>query len=84
MSTKLIHVGFGNLISIDKVIAVAVTESAPTKRSVLEARAANRLIDLTNGRRTKSVIYMENGQIVLSAIATDTIHVRYQPNNKED
>jgi len=73
MTTELIHVGFGNVLAINKVIAMAPPNSAPTKRMVQEGKSTGMLIDLTNGRRTKAVLVMDSGHIVLAAIAPETI-----------
>ncbi|MDD6616006.1 MAG: DUF370 domain-containing protein [Lachnospiraceae bacterium] len=73
----LVNIGFGNMINSEKVIAVVNPDAAPVKRMVQNAREAQRVIDATQGRRTKSVIMMENGQIVLSAMQPDTIARRF-------
>lgn len=73
MTTELIHIGFGNVLAINRVIAMASPNSAPTKRLVQEGKSKGTLIDMTNGRRTKAVLIMDNGHIVLAAIAPETI-----------
>lgn len=73
----LVNIGFGNMIYSDKVIAVVNPDAAPIKRMVQNARESQRVIDATQGRRTKSVIMMENMQIVLSAMQPDTIARRF-------
>ena len=65
---RLIHVGFGNIVNTDKIIAIVSPESAPIKRLVQKAKETGLAIDATQGRRTKSVLVMENSQIVLSAL----------------
>ena len=60
---KLVSVGFGNMVNSSKVIAVISPESAPVKRMVQAAKEAGNAIDVTQGRKTKSVIVMENGQV---------------------
>lgn len=67
---RLIHVGFGNIVNTDKIIAIVSPESAPIKRLVQKAKETGLAIDATQGRRTKSVLVMENSQIVLSALFT--------------
>ncbi len=69
----LINIGFGNLINTEKVIAVVNPDAAPIKRMVQNAKEQQRVIDATQGRRTKAVIVMETEQIVLSAVQPDTI-----------
>ncbi|MCQ2541486.1 MAG: DUF370 domain-containing protein [Lachnospiraceae bacterium] len=71
--SKLIHIGFGNVVNIDKIISVVSPDAAPIKRMVQKAKENGTVIDATQGRKTKSVIVMENGQVVLSALMTDTI-----------
>lgn len=78
MSGELVHVGFGNILSMSRVIAIASPNSAPTKRTIQEARGNGRLIDMTNGRRTKAVIFTDSGHIVLAALAPETITGRIQ------
>jgi len=73
MTTELIHVGFGNVLAINRVIAMASPNSAPTKRLVQEGKSKGMLIDITNGRKTKAVLIMDSGHIVLAAIAPETI-----------
>lgn len=77
MISGLVNIGFGNMINSEKVIAVVNPDAAPIKRMVQNARESQRVIDATQGRRTKSVIMMENGQIVLSAMQSDTIARRF-------
>ena len=73
---KLIHVGFGSLVSAERVMAVVSPDSAPIKRMAQEARERGVLIDATYGRRTKSVIILDNDHLVLSALTTETIAAR--------
>ncbi|HBI64646.1 MAG TPA: hypothetical protein DDX51_05965 [Clostridiales bacterium] len=73
---KLINIGFGNLVSADRLIAIVSPESAPIKRIVQEARERNMLIDATYGRRTRAVIVMDSDHVVLSAILPETISGR--------
>ena len=73
---KLIHVGFGSLVSAGRVVAVVSPDSAPIKRMAQEARERGVLIDATYGRRTKSVIILDNDHLVLSALTTETIAAR--------
>lgn len=73
---KLINIGFGNLVSSNKIIAVVAPDSAPIKRIVQEAKSNGLLIDATCGRKCKSVIITENNHIVLSAISSEAIQNR--------
>ncbi len=74
----LIHIGFGNIVNTAKVIAIVSPESAPVKRLVQNAKEKGMVIDATQGRKTKSVLVMENSQIVLSALLPETIANRVQ------
>jgi regulator of extracellular matrix RemA (YlzA/DUF370 family) len=73
MDTELIHVGFGNVLAVNRVIAMVSPNSAPTKRMIQQGRNDGILVDMTNGRRTKAVMIMDSGHIVLAAIAPETI-----------
>lgn len=70
---KLINIGFGNLVSPQRLIAVVSPESAPIKRMVQEARDRGTLIDATYGRRTRAVLVMDNDHLVLSALQPETV-----------
>lgn len=79
----LIHIGFGNIVNTSKIIAIVSPESAPVKRMVQRAKEQGTAIDATQGRRTKSVLVMENGQVVLSALLPETIAGRAQVTGQE-
>ena len=70
---KLINIGYGNMVSSRRVLAVVGPESAPIKRIVQEAKDRGMLIDATYGRKTKSVIIMDTDHVVLSAIQPETV-----------
>lgn len=70
---KLINIGFGNLVSAGRIIAVVAPDSAPVKRIVQEAKSKGMLIDGTCGRRCKAVIVTDSDHVVLSAILPETI-----------
>ncbi len=72
--TKLINIGFGNMVSASKIIAIVSPDSAPIRRVIQESK--DKMIDATCGRRTRAVIFMENGQVVLSAVLPETISGR--------
>lgn len=73
MDIKLINIGFGNVVSANRVVAVVSPESAPIKRIVQEARDRSQLIDATYGRKTRAVIITDSGHVVLSAVQPDTM-----------
>lgn len=81
---KLINIGFGNMISADRLIAIVSPESAPIKRTIQEARDRNMLIDATYGRRTRAVIIMDSDHVVLSAILPETISGRMDSRGTEE
>ena len=81
---KLINIGFGNMVSANRLIAIVSPESAPIKRMVQEARERNTLIVATFGRKTRSVLIMDNGQIILSALQAETISHRILQVDGED
>lgn len=72
-----INIGFGNLINVDKVVAVVCPEAAPVKRLVQKAKETGRVIDATQGRRTKAVIVTQEDHVVLSALQPETISRRF-------
>ena len=78
---KLINVGFGNIVSADKIVAIVSPESAPIKRIIQEARERGGLIDATYGRRTRAVIITDSDHIILSAVQPET--VAHRLNSKE-
>ena len=81
---KLINIGFGNLVSADRLVAVVGPDSAPIKRMVQEARDRGVLIDATYGRRTRAVLIMDNDHLVLSALQTETVANRLAGEREAD
>jgi extracellular matrix regulatory protein A len=77
MDIKLINIGFGNIVSANRVIAIVSPESAPIKRIITDARERAELIDATYGRRTRAVIITDSGHVVLSAIQPETVANRF-------
>ncbi|MCL2932348.1 MAG: DUF370 domain-containing protein [Trichodesmium sp. MAG_R03] len=84
MDIRLINIGFGNIVSANRVIAVVSPESAPIKRMINEGREKGQLIDATYGRRTRSVIITDSNHVILSAIQPETVAHRFLLNNKDD
>ncbi|MBQ7724264.1 MAG: DUF370 domain-containing protein [Lachnospiraceae bacterium] len=82
----LINIGFGNIVNAGKIIAIISPDSAPAKRLVQNGKKEGTVIDATQGRKTKSCIFMENNQLVLSALLPETILDRFNnsENRKED
>lgn len=84
---KLINIGFGNMVSGNRLVAIVSPESAPIKRMIQEARDRSVLIDATYGRRTKAVLVMDSDHIVLSALQPETVAGRLagkEPNPAEE
>ena len=71
--TKFINIGFGNMVSAGRIVAIASPDSAPVKRLVQDAREDGRVIDVSCGRRTRAVIITDSDHVILSAIQTETI-----------
>jgi len=70
---RLVNIGFGNIVSAGRIIAIVGPESAPIKRNVQEARDKGTLIDATYGRRTRAVVIMDSGHIILSSVQPETV-----------
>lgn len=79
---KLINIGFGNMVSAGRLIAVVSPESAPIKRMIQEARDKGILVDATYGRRTRAVLITDSDHIILSALQPETVAGRL--NNREE
>ena len=73
MCTELVHVGFGNVIAVNRVITLLSINQQPVKRLIREAREKERLIDATHGRKAKTAILFETGHIMLAAVTAETI-----------
>ncbi len=78
MGLELVHIGFNNIIVMNRVIAIGSPSSAPTKRTIQEGRSNGLLVDMTSGRRTKAVIITDSGHIILAALTPETIAGRLQ------
>ena len=70
---KFINVGFGNMVSANRIVAIASPDSAPIKRLISDAKDDNRIIDVSCGRRTRAIIITDSEHVILSAIAAETI-----------
>jgi regulator of extracellular matrix RemA (YlzA/DUF370 family) len=73
MCTELVHVGFGNVIAVNRVIALLSINQQPIKRLIREAREKDRLIDATHGRKAKTAVLFETGHMMLIAVTAETI-----------
>jgi hypothetical protein len=74
---QLMNIGFGNMVNTDKIISIISPESAPIKRMVAQAKDERTLIDATQGRKTKSVIFTTNDKLILSALQPETLAGRF-------
>jgi regulator of extracellular matrix RemA (YlzA/DUF370 family) len=77
METRLINIGFGNIVAANRIIAIVSPDSAPIKRIIQEARDKGILIDATYGRRTRAVVITDSGHVVLSAVQPETVAHRF-------
>ena len=77
MDTRLINIGFGNIVAANRIIAIVSPDSAPIKRIIQEARDKGILIDATYGRRTRAVVITDSGHVVLSAVQPETVAHRF-------
>lgn len=80
---KFINIGFGNIVSANRLIAIVSPESAPIKRVIQDARDTGKLIDATYGRRTRAVIVMDSEHVILSAVQPETVASRLDSNNND-
>ena len=76
MALKLLNIGFGNMVAAPRVVSMVSPESAPIKRIIQDVRERGNLIDATFGRRTRTVIVMDSGHVILSALTPETLNAR--------
>lgn len=81
---KFINVGFGNLVSAARIVAIAGPDSAPIKRLVQDAKEDDRVIDVSCGRRTRAVIITDSDHVILSAVQAETINNRLADEDADD
>ena len=84
MAVKLVNIGFGNIVSAGRVVAIVSPESAPIKRIISDARARGVLIDATYGRRTRAVMVMDSEHVILCAVQPETVAHRLDTSGDED
>ena len=80
----LINIGYGNMVSADRIVTVVSPESAPIKRLVQEARDSGRAVDAAYGRKTRAVIIMDSGHVILSSLITETLAARINGSGGND
>ena len=81
---KFINIGFGNMVAVERMVALVSPESAPIKRLIQDAKDDGRVIDVTCGRRTRAVIITDSEHVILSAIQTETIANRLDNSAADD
>jgi regulator of extracellular matrix RemA (YlzA/DUF370 family) len=84
MDYRLVHIGFGNMVVADRVVAIISPASAPIRRMRDEAREAGLLVDATQGRKTRAVLIMDSKHIIMSAIQPETISARFEESADEE
>ena len=85
LNMQLVNIGFGNIVSANKIVAIVSPEAAPIKRMIQEAKDAKTAIDATCGRRTRAVLIMDSGHIILASVQPETIASRLDKDiSKED
>lgn len=81
---QLINIGFGNIVSANRIISIVSPDSAPIKRLVQEAKDSRMAIDATYGRRTRAVLIMDSGHVILSAVQPETVASRLDKDEDEE
>ncbi len=81
---KFINIGFGNIVSSDRLVAVISSESAPVKRIIQDARDNGKLVDATYGRKTRAVIITDSDHVILSAVQPETVAGRLDNDDDDD
>ena len=84
MSVRLVNIGFGNIVSAGRIIVIVSPDSAPAKRMIQEAREKGKLIDASHGRKTRGVIVVDSGHVVLSALQPETVAGRVAQECQEE
>ena len=81
---KLINIGFGNLVSAERIVSIVSPESAPIKRMIQDGRERGQLIDASFGRSTRAVIVTDSGNLILSSLTPEVLAQRAEVKNKEE
>ena len=84
MDVKMINVGYGNLVAVNRIVAIVAPESAPIKRLVQDAKENYKLIDATYGRKQRAVIVTDSGYVLLTSVQPETIYRRLNGSKLED
>lgn len=81
---QLVNIGFGNIVSAERIVAIVSPESAPIKRLIQESKDNKTAVDATYGRRTRAVLIMDSGHVILSAIQPETVGARIDKNMSQE
>ena len=84
MPYKLLHIGFGNMVVSERIVGIISPASAPIKRLKEEARESGRLVDATQGRKTRAILVMDSGHVILSALHPETLAHRFEGEGEEE
>ena len=79
---RLLNIGFGNVVNTDKIVSIITPDSAPAKRLIQKAKEEDRIVDATQGRRTRGIILVDGNKVILSALQPDTLAGRFNGNKK--
>ena len=82
--SRIVNIGYGNMVNADKIISIIKPDAAPVKRLIQNAKDSGMALDATCGRKTKSAIILENGNVILSALLPDTIATRINESARGD
>ena len=84
MKAEMLHIGFGGVVAANRILAIVTPDSAPVKRMMRRASEDGRIVDMTYGRRTKAVIVLDTGHVVLAALQPDTIVGRLRQQREKE
>lgn len=80
---RLLNIGFGNVVNTDKIVSIITPDSAPAKRLIQKAKEEDRIVDATQGRRTRGIILVDGNKVILSALQPDTLAGRFNGSENE-
>ncbi len=80
---RLLNIGFGNVVNTDKIVSIITPDSAPAKRLIQKAKEEDRIVDATQGRRTRGIILVDGNKVILSALQPDTLAGRFNGRGHE-
>ena len=80
---RLLNIGFGNVVNTDKIVSIITPDSAPAKRLIQKAKEEDRIVDATQGRRTRGIILVDGNKLILSALQPDTLAGRFNGRENE-